>query len=63
VHVAQFCDKYLALLWCVETQRVEATSDKLQHVAKPKLLGVDEPGYLPFGPMRRICSSNRQRAL
>ena len=32
--------------------------ERLTHFAKPKLLIVDELGYLPLEPMPRICSSS-----
>jgi DNA replication protein DnaC len=37
--------------------------DRLMHFAKPKLLIVDELGYLPFEPQRRICSSSLSRVV
>ena len=36
--------------------------DRLGHYAKPKLLIVDELGYLPFEPTRRTCSSSSSPA-
>ena len=36
--------------------------DRLLHFSKPKLLIIDELGYLPFEPMPHICSSSLCRA-
>jgi len=36
--------------------------DRLTHFGKPKLLIIDELGYLPFEPAPRICSSSWCRA-